>query len=557
MIGAAGLLSRILGVFRDRLLASEFGASRELDIYYAAFQIPDLLHTVFLLGAAAAAIIPILLDLRGKNESDAREFLAGLILVFSSASVILSGIAFVAMPYIVGLIAPGFSASEHEFLVRLSRIMLLSPLFLGLSSVLSSAIQSARLFGIYALTGIFYNIGIIAGIFFFLPAFGLPGLALGVSLGAFLHFAIQIPSFYRLGFRFPSFRDIRSFSLRVLSQGPFRRVYLLSLPRVLTLSLWQLTFVAFVAIASTLLSGSIAVLQFAYNLQYIPVGVFGLSFAVATFPRLCEYAAARDSEKWTAVFSGSVRTIFFWVTPIAVLFYVLRAQIVRVALGGGKFDWGDTILTAAVFGVFSLAIVAESLVPLLVRAYYSVGNTKTPLFVACATSAFTIVSAIGLIKLFEYGPESFFDFFRHFLKVGSADGIAIIGISWAFAIGGMMQMTFLFFFLASHAAREFAHDVRLVIPWSEFFRIAWVSLLAGIAAFGTLRTVNIFISLDTFAGVFIQGAASFAAGAIIYGGVLYFLGNQEVLELVGTVGRRIFRRDILPQELDGTTPEPQ
>lgn len=555
LIGAAGLLSRALGVLRDRLLASEFGASRELDIYYAAFQIPDFLYTVFLLGAASAAIIPVLLELKARDEESARQFMARLIIVFSVGSIAVSAAAFFLMPFLVGVIAPGFSAGDRDLLITLSRIMLVSPVLLGISNILSAAIQSARIFLIYAITGIVYNLGIIIGILFFLPVFGLPGLAAGVILGALLHVSIQVAPFYRLGFRLPGVASFFSFQFSMLRDASFKKLAALSLPRLLALSLRQITFIALVAIASTLVSGSIAVLQFSYNLQYIPVGIFGLSFAVAAFPRLTELWISRDGVRWGETVAAASRTIFFWVAPVSVLFYVLRAQIVRVFLGAGKFDWTDTILTAAVFGVFSVAIVAEALIPLFVRSLYTLENTRKPFMIAFFAACVSIFSAFGLVALFEYGPAAFIDFLRHFLKVGDTEGITVIGLSWAFALGGIVQIILLFFALRKETAVRFNGQYPLRMPWDEFFRISWVSLLAGVVAFGTLRTVNLAVTLDTFMGVFTQGAVSFLAGAVAYAGVLYLFGNKEVEELVGTINRRLFRRDILPREFDDSPRE--
>lgn len=555
LIGAAGLLSRALGVLRDRLLASEFGASRELDIYYAAFQIPDFLYTVFLLGAASAAIIPVLLELKAQDNESARRFMERLVIVFSIGSVAFSAAAFFLMPFLVGLVAPGFSAGDRDLLITLSRIMLVSPVLLGISNILSAAIQSARIFLIYAVTGIVYNLGIIIGIIFLLPSFGLPGLAAGVILGALLHVSIQIAPFYRLGFRLPDFASFFSFRFSLLRDASFKKLAALSLPRILALSLRQITFIALVAIASTLVSGSIAVLQFSYNLQYIPVGIFGLSFAVAAFPRLTELWISRDGVRWGETVAATSRTIFFWVAPLSVLFYVLRAQIVRVFLGAGKFDWTDTILTAAVFGVFSVAIVAEALIPLFVRSFYSLENTRKPFVISFFAACLSIFSAFGLVALFEYGPAAFIDFLRHFLKVGDTEGITVIGLSWAFAFGGIVQVILLFFALRKEVVARFDGRFFLRMPWDEIFRISWVSLLAGVVAFGTLRTVNLVVTLDTFMGVFTQGALSFLAGAVTYAGVLYLFGNKEVEELVGTVNRRLFRRDVLPLEFDDSPRE--
>ena len=550
LIGAAGLLSRMLGVLRDRLLASHFGAARELDIYYAAFQIPDFLYTVFLLGAASAAIIPVLLDIQGKSQEDARRFFKDVIVFFALGSAGLSLITFFLMPFLARAIAPGFSPEETALLIHLSRIMLLSPILLGLSSVLSSAIQSARLFTTYALTGVVYNIGIIFGILVFLPRFGISGLAFGVLLGALLHVGIQVVPFWGLGFRFPYASDFFPHRFGRFFRGAVASVIALSFPRVLALSLRQITFIVYVALASTLLSGSIAVLQLAYNLQYIPVGIFGLSFAVAAFPQLTEQWMLKNPEKWAHTFAESLRTIVFWVAPLSILFYVLRAQIVRVALGGGKFDWDDTILTAAVFGVFSVAIIAESLIPFLIRSFHSIGNTRVPFFVAVLTSGLSILSAFGLVSFFEHGSPALIEFTRNLLKVGDTEGIHIIGLSWAFIVGGIGEATLLLVLLGVRIRRQFGTAFSIPIDWMDFFRIGWVSLLSGLVAFGTLRTVNTVVSLDTFVGVFVQGASAFIAGALVYAVVLYLLGNEDIRNILETSRRRLFRRDILPQELD-------
>ncbi len=555
LIGAAGLLSRALGILRDRLLASHFGASRELDIYYAAFQIPDAMYTIFLLGAASAAIIPVLLDISGKGNDGGRGFMKDLIIVFSWGSAALAVFAFFLMPYLSAFVAPGFSESERSILVTISRVMLLSPILLGLSSVLSSAIQSARLFVVYALTGVVYNAGIIIGILFFLPVFGIQGLAYGVLVGALFHLLIQIAPFYRLGFRFPQIRDYFFVPWRTFFQGAVGNVFSLSLPRTIALSFRQITFIVYIALASTLLSGSISILQLAYNLQYIPVGIFGLSFAIAAFPQLTDYRIEGNGKRWGETISASLRAILFWVAPLSALFYVLRAQIVRVAFGGGRFDWGDTILTAAVFGVFSVAIIAESVIPLLVRSFYSIGDTRRPLLIGAVASFISILSAVLLVTIVNRFPGELVDFFRHILKVGDTKGIAVIGLSWAFVVGGICEAVTLFLVLRKKTKRYFGENTQIPVEWGALFRIGWVALLAGIVTFGTLRTVNLVVTLDTFAGVFTQGTLSFLAGAVTYVGILYLFGTKEIIDLLETARRHLFRRDVLPRQLDGNSVE--
>ena len=192
LIGSAGLVSRLLGMFRNRLLAAHFGAGRELDIYFAAFQIPDFVATLFLLGAGSAAILPVFQEYMHENKQRAYDLISSLQTSFLLASAVVAGIVFFFVPALLGIIVPGFSGVDLDMTIMLTRIMLLSPIFLGLSSILSAVVQSYQRFLAYALAPIFYNLGIIVGIIFFVPRFGIMGLGMGVALGAILHWIIQL-----------------------------------------------------------------------------------------------------------------------------------------------------------------------------------------------------------------------------------------------------------------------------------------------------------------------------------------------------------------------------
>src|SRR3989344_1943263 len=184
LIGAAGLLSRLLGVFRDRLLASQFGASSTLDVYYASFQIPDFVFTGVLVVAASDAIIPLFLKFSAEERGKAEKLIGGLLSVFSVGAVVIAGGVAVFASTLVTFIAPGFSPAEHELMTRMTRIMMISPVFLGFSNIIAAVMQARRQFLVFALTAIVYNIGIILGILFFVPIMGARGLAWGVVLGA-------------------------------------------------------------------------------------------------------------------------------------------------------------------------------------------------------------------------------------------------------------------------------------------------------------------------------------------------------------------------------------
>ena len=202
VLGAAGLLSRLVGVLRNRLLFAEFGAGRELDIYYAAFQIPDFMAVLFLLGAASAAVLPIFQEYLTTDKKKAQEFIAALAGLFFLGSAAAALAAFFTAPFAVRFVAPGFSPQEQAFTATLARIMLLSPILFGLSGIFSVVVQSYRLFFVYALAPILYNLGIILGIVLLVPIFGVPGLGMGVVLGAAAHFGLQLGAAASRGFHF-------------------------------------------------------------------------------------------------------------------------------------------------------------------------------------------------------------------------------------------------------------------------------------------------------------------------------------------------------------------
>ena len=203
VISIAGILSRLLGLFRDRVLASQFGAGDTLDIYYAAFRIPDLVYSLLVVGALSAAFIPVFTGLVAKKDEEAAWKLSSGILtlgviVLAVASLLLAIFA----PYVMRIITPGFSEDKMAEIVVFTRIMFLSPLFLGISAVFGGMLVSFKKFLVYSLAPIMYNIGIIIGAVFFVNIFGPIGLAYGVVLGAFLHMLIQYPAVKLSGFNY-------------------------------------------------------------------------------------------------------------------------------------------------------------------------------------------------------------------------------------------------------------------------------------------------------------------------------------------------------------------
>lgn len=508
VITMAGLASRVLGLLRDRFLASSFGAGDTLDVYYAAFRIPDLIYNLLILGALSAAFIPVFTGLISKDKEDEAWKLANGVLNLAIFFIVLISLMLALFaPFIVRVITPGFSAEKIESVVFFTRIMFLSPLFLGISGIFGGILTSFKRFLIYSLAPLFYNLGIITGIFIFVPFFGPIGLAWGVVFGAFLHMVIQYPAARHAGFEY-SFILFKS-----LKNPDVKRVLRLMVPRTLGIAVNQINLLVITIFASTLAAGSLAIFNFAQNLQSVPLGLFGISFAIAVFPTLSQYAAKDEHADFVRIFSQTFRQILFFVIPLSAMILVLRAQIVRVVLGSGKFDWEDTILTFQCLGIFVISLFAQSTVPLLARSFYALHDTKTPFYVALVTEIVNIGAVLLLIGKFH-----------------------ILGLVVAFSLASVVQMLLLLFMLRMRF--DNLDDKNIIMSISK---VALASFAAGLATQLVKYVVASFVNMDTFIGIFMQLSLASLAGIIIFIAVSYVLKLEEFFAFKNSFTRKIFK----------------
>lgn len=535
LLGLFALLSQILAVVRDRILAYHFGADRTLDIYYAAFRIPDLIYVSIASFVAVTILIPFLFEKFDTSKEEAEKFLGSVFSVFLVSIIGIAVIFFFLMPYLAHLVAPGFSAEATGKLTTLSRILLLSPILLGLSNLLGSVTQLHRKFFVFALGPVLYNAGIILGIIFFLPFFGLLGVVYGVVLGAFCHMAIQIPVVAQSGFRI---KKVFSFTAiwkdRILLPPDIRRVIKQSLPRTISLSITQLVIFILISVASLLGAGSIAVFTFAYNLQSVPLAIIGMSYSVAAFPTLAAHFAGGKRVKFIAQMQTATRHILFWSLPATVLFIVLRAQIVRVLYGAGEFDWTDTRLVAAGLAIFAVSVAAQSLVLLYARGYYAAGNTRTPLLVNAASALVIITLAFVFIGLYQYVPIVRF-FFEDLLRVSTLPGTVVLMLPFAFSIGMVLNASLLIYRFKKDFPMDFT-SVKKSVREGLF-----ASIFMGSVAYIFLNMLDDFFDLNTFFGIFFQGAIAGTLGIIAGVGLLWVLDNEEVKVVSNTLGKRFWK----------------
>ena len=534
VLGLSAVVSQVLALVRDRIFAHIFGAGQTLDIYYAAFKIPDLLFVSVASLVSMSVLIPYFTRELKTGDKSARNFLDSIFTVFVLLLIALGALAYLLMPRLAPLVAPGFPPEALRELINLSRILLLSPLFLGLSGHVSSIVHSFQRFGIYALSPVLYNIGIILGALLFYPYFGLSGLALGVVLGAFLHFAVQWPTVRSVGFA-PRLRA-------GIIWPKVREVFLISIPRTFTLGIHQIVTIIFTAVASGIAVGSISVFNFSFNLQSVPLAVVGVSYSMAAFPTLSRLFASGARREFGMQISLAARNIIFWSLPITALFIVLRAQIVRTVLGTGAFDWTSTRLTAAALALFALSILAQSLVLLFVRGYYASGNARIPLIINIVSGVGMIALALVLIPLYTKS-ESFRFFFESLFRVGGLgrDSVVLM-LPLSYSIG-MICAAGAYVVLFYRTYRDEALTLLRTLRHSFY-----TAVLSGLVAYKALALFDNLFNLETLPGIFMQGLLSGLLAIICGALVLVALRNGEIRDLYNILRRKFWRTE-------GTYPE--
>lgn len=378
-------VSYLMGALRDRIFAHTFGASRQLDIYNASFIIPDLLLNILVSSLLSAAFIPIFTGLFTSGEKEkalklANTILHGAVFIIVSFAIVTA----IFMPFFSKLIAPGFTGDDRATLINLSRLMLISPVFMAISSGFGAMLVSFKKFLPYGLSPLFYNIGIIAGTFT-VPWFGIYGLVIGTLFGAVLHLLPRLIAIRFSAFRYRFWVDLRDKN--------FLAVLKLMIPKMLGHPVEQLTFMGFTRTATLLAAGSVTAVSFARNFQSVPVALFGIAFSVAIFPTLAQYADKSDHAEFSKHFRKALRNILFFTIPCAIGLYFLSDIPIRILLGGGRFSDENILRTARVLSVFALSIPVESVAHLLARSFYALKNTVIPVLMSVSNLLVSVTFA--------------------------------------------------------------------------------------------------------------------------------------------------------------------
>lgn len=512
MLAAFAFLSQLLALVRDRLFAAEFGASHTLDVYYAAFRIPDILFATVASLLSLYALLPVLSRLSEHDEGRMVSFVRQMLLFFFVGMGAVSLVAFVLAPWLLKLVAPGIVSPD---LVMLTRILLLQPIFLGASNILANLTQMRHRFLLYSISPLLYNLGIIAGIMVLYPRFGIEGLGWGVVIGALLHMLLQVPFF--AAERSPDHMPLRQ------ALGELWKVLALSVPRTLALSAGQISLAVLTALASFMAPGSIAVFMFGWNLQAVPLTIIGVSYSVAAFPTLSKLHAQGASSEFVRHVEVALRHICFWAIPATILIIVLRAQLVRTILGSGAFDWGATKLVAAALALLVASLLAQAISMLIARAYYAAGNTKKPFYFALITVGVSVSLALAFIAVF-HGNYLWRNMLEAMLRVQDLSGTTVLMLalamamgSWAGAIAGFVTLVGDF---------KIALKPLMKLAYQSFA----ASVIGGGAAYLALSGMGRMVDINTTLGVASQGFVGGLWGICVTATVLLLLKNQEIVE---------------------------
>lgn len=496
LIGLSFLLSKLIGLYRETLLATHFGISAlnpnyNLDAYFAAFKLPDFIFNIVSSGVISAAFIPLFVEYYTKHDIKrahrfASDSLYVLMVFVATASVVL----FIGARYFVQLLVPGFSGEILETTIHLTRLMLVVPLVFTISGVLNGINNSLNHFKGMALAPIIYNLGIILGIMLWGEKYGTVGVAWGVIIGSLGCLAVQIPEAIAGKFKLFPFRNLwNEHSKRLLS---------LAIPRIGGMSITQLSLFADTFFASLLPIGSLTYINLAGNLYFVPVGIVGVSIAVTHFSHLSVLALKEDLRDFAKSIRDSIQTVLFLLVPTTIGMVIISKPLIELLFMRGLFTEANASLTSQTLQVFSFGIIGTSLVQILARAFYALKNTKTPLTVGAQAFIINIVAG--------YTAAFYFD-------------MKTLGLALATSISSTVYCVLLLTKLKQKLQSE------SLFPWNEGLKYLTATAIMGVVG---ILLVTYFDNTQNAVSRILELAVIISSCALIYTLALFVLRSSEL-----------------------------
>jgi putative peptidoglycan lipid II flippase len=500
IVSGAFLIARVLGFVRTFIIVRTFSAGPELDEFFAAFRIPDLIFQLVAAGALSSALIPVVSGLLSHGEERRAWHVVSTVINLLLIGLLVLGIlAFIFAPIIVPFITPGFDQpGRWERTIELTRIMLLSPIFLAMGAVASSLLNAKGRFAASAIAPIVYNLAIIGGALLLSSSLGVTGLAISVVAGSVAHLLVQIPNVRAIGFRYTPAIDT--------GDEAARRSLTLMAPRALGLGATQITFVVMTSLATTLQVGALTIFNTAFTLLQIPIGLIGVPLGIVVLPSLSREVALGRTTEFAALVSRALRVILFVMLPLTGISLVLRRDIVELLFGFGDFDAADIDATSMTFAAFLVGLGAHALIAILARAFYAQQDTRTP--VAAAIMAVALNTTLAVLLVGPFG---------------------LAGLALAIAVAAWAETVVLFALLARRVP-----ELALGPIISLGIRTLIVAVVASLAAALAAQALTTVVGVDpTRIGLLVRMVGATLVWAVVAVAASLALRIDELRSIVG------------------------
>jgi putative peptidoglycan lipid II flippase len=402
-IVALGFLgSRLLGLVRTVAIAHQFGTSPDLDAYFVAFRLPDLIFQLLAGATLGSAFIPTFARVINRGgEHDAWRLTSSVLNLIFAATLVFAVIGLLFAPVLVPLTAPGLgdetgqSEELRALAIDLTRIMMISPILFAVSGMFMGILNARHHFLAPALAPLFYNLAIIVAALF---SDSIRVLAFAVVVGALLHLLVQLPALRLVGMVWQPIADWRDAAVREVGR--------LMGPRIVGLGAYHFNFIIATFFASTLATGAISALNYGWLIVMTPLGLFGMAISTAVFPRMAEQAA-RDDVDLRDTLGRALRLILYLTIPASVALMVLAQPLTAFLLRSGAFDADSSDLVATALVFYALGLFAHSGIEILSRGFYALSDTRTPVAFAVIAMVVNLVLSLALVWSFGISGLAF------------------------------------------------------------------------------------------------------------------------------------------------------
>lgn len=501
----ATLISALLGFIRTRLLIQYFFNEKSvLDVFWAAFRIPDTIFQILIVGALSSAFIPVFSRyLEHEKREESNSIASSMINTVVGIMIVLTLVIIIWAEPLCRLVAGGFNDSQIMLMVKLTRIMASAQVLFGFSSFVTGIIQSHKRFLVPAFAPSLYNVGIILGTVMFSHRFGIMGPAIGVVMGAFLHLIAQLPVAYKLGFKY---RPV------IHKHSAISEMTKLMVPRMITLSLAQIEQTTLIAFSSWLGSGTVTIITIAQQLTNLPIRLIGVTIGQASLPFFAKETAKNNLTGLVKMVNDTILQLLYLALPASAIILVLRIPLVRLAYGAGSFPWAETVTTGKLVAMFAIAIAAGSLSHIIIRVFYALHDTKTPFIINLLSTTINVGLSYYLLFIIKTG---------------------IVGMAFAITIADILETTILTVVLYRVAQFSLSGIIK---PFSKMLLAACLTTLS---LWIPLRVLDqlIFDTTHTFPLILLT-IVVMVIGIVVYVSLSYLLRIRE-LEVFITLAKKI------------------